>query len=817
MQVLASGQAGLFAIQTSAGFTVERIDTGESYEAGARDISYYFLGCNDVTQFSARSEAEARATAEIAWSVDRSVRLFIMLLDPTELAEDLVEVGEVLDELLAAKGVEERVEAQLFAAPLPQPIDVLAVVAALADAPRSRALLERFLGLQGIIARVRSAFDRIEDDAFDDAHHRSHFFEEVIDRGCFRALVLAAASTKGVEGALFQLYNDLKSLDNNRQIIHCWTQSFARTQHELAPLNEQEIRGEEWGGASSAGGRQAYERALQQQVAIVERIRAADFDTARRYVRELVEDQRRTSSPEHIAKSLTSLSQRAKQLEVIDLAIEWANTAVEVKGDDPITHAHLADLLMRVGRYTEAHHSLDLAQSFGEAGFVASGRARILRYQGQYEAALSAYREAHAAHAYDDDRAHFNLAGIAECLRDMEKLEEALQSYDLALKQFPYVSALHAGRAATLVEMGSFQEALEGYQTALKLDRDQVVPRNGIASLYRRAGDFKRAEVEYKAIIADYPFDIHARGGLVSTLREVGRFDEAVVEAEALVSHLPASPDSLWILADAQIDARRFEEATATLQAALADFKRSDGLRTGLAKVEKAKGHYAKALALYDDAARDFPSNAWLQLNRADMLRRLGNTDEALRIYESALEMSPQRLALKNAAASIYIHQRRFNEALALLTVDDPRTADEWRNFVLRSMFDSAVDDNAAAQARFEWGIEHCPFRRERQMLRAGLTRLHLKLGATAAAVDMVQECADDVTELVKFHATAMQVDKGPARLLYERLLQSYLPEPYHELRDEIARQFSLVDLPPKRTLEWLIEREADALLLEAA
>ena len=817
MQVLASGQAGLFAIQTATGFTVERLDNGQTYRAGARDLDYYFAGCNDVAAFSVLTAAEARSRAEFAWSADRAVRLFVILLDPQESPEDLAEVGDALDELLTLTGVIECVEAQIFSAPLPQPIDAQAVMNALRGAPLSHALFERFLNLQSIIARVRAAFEEVDEKLFENHSARQSFFEDAIDRGSVRALVGAAATSDGIDGALFKLYSELRGHENSREIIQQWTRSFARVHHNLRPQVEpQEPRAFQL-PPSGAAGHQAFQRAMQQQTAIVERIRAADFDTARRYAHDLIVDQRQTSSPEHIAKSLSNISQQAKHLDVIELALEWAQQAVEMKGDDPLVHAQLADLLMRIGRYTEAHQSLDLAQSFGDATFAASGRARILRYQGQFSEALAAYREAFAQCAHDDERKHFDLAGIAECLRDMEQFDEALAAYDFAVEQCPYTAALQGGRAATLVDLSRFDEALAGYQSALKLDSYDLIPRNGIASLYRRAGEFERAETQYRAIIAEYPFDVHSRGGLVATLRELGRFGDAVEEAKVLVENVPASPDSMWILADAQIDAGDFDGAVSTLESAIENHKHSAGLRAGLARVEKAKGRYAAALALYDDAARDFPSSAWLQVGRADMLRRLGNIDEALRIYETSFSRHPQRLSLKNALASIYIFQKRYDKALDLLTVDDPRNAEEWRNFVLRGMLDSSTGFLDEARERFEWGISRCRFRREGNMLRAALTRLQLQEGARDAAIETANECIGDVTELIKFHASAVLEDKGPARALYDRLLQSYLPEPYHELRDEIARQFNVVELPARNDLAWLLARESDALVLEAA
>ncbi len=817
MQFIASGQAGTFAVRTATGFLVERVDTGEAHEAGARDISYYFSNCNDLAVGQVRSIAEARDATKISWSADRAVRLFVILIDPSEQASELVEVGEALDELLEVGGVVERVEAQLFAAPLPEAFDVAACREAITGSSAALALLDRFLALQPFIAQVRDAFEAIEENAFETSRYRIRVREQAIDRGCFRDLVIALDQGAGIDKALFGLFAKLKGLENSRAIVQLWTESFKRVRHQFEPVAEPEPQTSSWHDTHALGGRQAFERAIQQQNAIVKQIKSGDFDTARRYARDLVADQRKTSLDEHIAKSLTNLSQKAKELEVLELALEWAREALDFKDDDGQAHGQLGDLLMRIGHYAEAHRSLDLAESFGEVSFAASGRARILRYQGQFDEALDAYRAALRHFEAEPERKQFNLAGIAECLRDLERLDEALAAYDDAIVQCPYVAALHAGRAATLVEMGRFEEAFEGYNVALRLDDSNVVPRNGLATLYRRVGDFERAEQAYRNLLEDYPFDPHTRGGLIATLRDLGRFEEAVAEAEAFVDQLPGSPDAAWSLVDALIDARRFDEAEKALETTKDDFRHVAGLRTGLARIEKAKGHYARALALFDDAARDFPSHPSIQLGRADMLRRLGQVDEALSIYQGASDRHPQRLPLRNAIASIYIHQGRLNEALALLVIDNPRTADEWRNFVLRGMLDSAADHLDEACERFAWAIEHCPFRREQNMLRAALSRVLLAIGAAEAAVEAAQPCDDPVTELLKFHASASLPDKEPARALYEHLQRSLLPEPYHELRDEIASQFNVVDLASYRNHAWLLKREQDILLLEAA
>lgn len=817
MQVLTSGQAGLFAIQTAKGFLIERLDTGEAHETDSRRLSYYLSGCNDVQQLSVRDIREARVATQLAWSADRAVRLFIMLLDTQEMPEDLIEVGEVLDDLLAVKEVDKRVEFQLFSAPLPQPIEVNSILYALKDAPRSKALFERFLDHQLYIARVRTAFDAIDNNLFENSKDRSIFLEEAIDRGCVRELVLAAASEKGIESVLFELYSQLKKFENYREVIKSWTDSFKRTQYNLDPQEVPEVANGEWSEPAGSGGRQAFEKVLAQQAVIIERIRNAEFETARRYTKELVDYQRVTGSAEHIAMTLDKLSQKAKKLDVPELAIEWALAAVEAKGDDPKTHAQLADLLIKEGRYTEAQHSLDLAQSYGEAGFAAAGRARILRYKGQYDEALAAHRAELKHYGTDHDGAQYNLAGIAECLRDMELFKEALAAYDDALKHFPYSAVLHAGRASTLADLGQFDDAIRGYQNSISLDDDNAIPRNGIATLYRLWGDFSRAERELRAIIVDYPFNVSARSSLIATLRDAGRFDEAVQEALILVDKLPSSADAHWALADAQIDAGKIEDATRTLNSALEGFRSTAGLHSGLARIERAKGNYAGALKIYDDVARKFPSNFWILVSRADMLRRLGHEDEALHIYESASKRHPQRLSFQNAIASIYIHQKRYDDARKLLVVSDPKSTDEWRNLALCGMLESALENEVDATKHFEFGISHCPFLRERNMFRAGLARMLLKTGETVRALTVTQECKDDVSELIRFHAVAAQDDYAKALASFQRLQHRGTPEPYIELRDQIAANYNVIAFPIVRSPQWILQREAEMLLLEAA
>jgi len=804
-------------MRIATGYEVERLDTGDRLKCDARDVGYFFAGCGDVVAYVANSEAEARAHTEQAWGTARGTRLFGMIIDPAEDAADLIEVGEALDELLCVPETVERVKRRLFAYPLPAPIDFRSVSQALETSPTTRVLLEEYLARQNEITRVHVAFNGIPEELFARGA-REHVREVAIETGCFKALVQAAAESN-VNRAVFALLTSLRTQENFRAIVQAWTEGFKREHLKLPePIAESDDFDayEDDHVSHGAGGRQAFEQAKLQQAAIVDRIRAGDFVAARRFAKDMVNQQRKVSAPEHIAKSLTNLSQRAKLLAVYELALEWAHEASEYKLDDPRTHAQVADILMRLGRFVEAEKSLDLAASFGDVGFAATGRARIMRLQDRPNDALAAYRTALEVHP-DDEHSPFIWSGIAECLRDLNRLHEALETYEEAIKRHPLHAAHHAGHAATLAELGMFEEALRGYQDAINLDDDNVVPRNGIATIYRRAGKLDEAEQLFREIIVDYPFDIVSRVGLNVALRRAGRVAEAILEARHTCAMFPGRAEVALTLADALIEGKQLDEAQLVIDKALLDFPHVPGLVTGSARIAKARGRYADALALYDAAAERFKGNDFIQVARADMMRRLGHAEEALGIYERARVRFPERLSLLNGMASVFIYLKRFDEARALLTVDAPHTIHEWRNFFLHGMLDDRVGNQDVALSRFAWGMDRCPFARERALHAAAHARLQLQIGNLDAAAQVVEEVTEDFTGVIRLHALAAQDDQGPARALYNLLLRSFLPEHQAEVRDEIARHYRLNTEKPRYDDNWILGQEADVLVLEAA
>src|SRR5262249_1033776 len=98
-----------------------------------------------------------------------------------------------------------------------------------------------------------------------------------------------------------------------------------------------------WTGQAA---RRAYENAIQQQVAVIDRLKIRDISTARKLVEDLVDSQTRNSSSEHIGMSLSRLSQQAELVGAPEPAVEWADWATRVNWSELKTFCHLADDLI---------------------------------------------------------------------------------------------------------------------------------------------------------------------------------------------------------------------------------------------------------------------------------------------------------------------------------------------------------------------------------------------------------------------------------------------------------------------------------------
>jgi tetratricopeptide (TPR) repeat protein len=152
------------------------------------------------------------------------------------------------------------------------------------------------------------------------------------------------------------------------------------------------------------------------------------------------------------------------------------------------------------------------------------------------------------------------LTCYAETLRQMGRLDDALEAYDKARSAFPHDVVPLNGYAETLRQMGRLEDALEAYDKARSAFPHDAYPLNGYAETLRQMGQIELAEKEFRGILEQFPTGRVARNALACLLIDLGR----ISEAKALVAVEEPKTEQDWrdfhVLAMAFLKEENYEE-----------------------------------------------------------------------------------------------------------------------------------------------------------------------------------------------------------------------------------------------------------------
>lgn len=817
MEVLISGQAGTFASLRPP--TLYRLDSDSAVPVKGPNLGWAFQGCNDVKRISVSSIEQARAACELSWAKDRSLRCFLLFLDPAEERQDRVEFAECVEELIAEHSTGSFLLDQLFCAPLPDCVDLDLLEDVKTSCGETWKIAAHVVTRQAAIKEVSEALQRGLKKHFPDGKERSSVFELLVAAGALRAVCEATQSKSQIDMTVLQLIAQFRHVDGVRALLEEWTAAVRSGRKTLPKVTDKEVLydDEHYGLqpiASGIGSRKAFEQAMKQQAAIVERLKLRDLDGARRFVNDLIATQKLNSSPEHVGMSLSRLSQKAKELGVTELQIEWAQLAVNESPADPLTYSHLADALISAFRYNEAYAPIASMESFGHALAAANSRARILRMTGRLAEARDAYLAAARAHPDDPGVVHA-LAGAAEVLRDMNRYEDALQEYEQLTNTFPLEGPLWCGRASVLIDLGRFAEAISTFRIS-ETHGATLVPKIGMATAHKRRGEFAKALRLYNEVAAEFPNDPIALCGRADIHRDQGDLSSALRDYKMARERSPFNTAPVIGMVDVLKELRQFDEASDVLSAAVHDFPLDAGLASLRAGLLARQSKYDDALQAYDDLIARFPFHTAGRKLRADVLRRMERFEDALSAYNSIVEKTPDFFPARLARLSLLIELRRFDEVEGELPTSQPRSEPEWQLYFLRAI---AIEAQYGGKAipLFKNGLRNAPFARQRRLFAAALGRNKLLHNQPSQSLKTIVAGEGEVSNVIWLHALAASGRIAKAKTTFEHIVANETNSTIVELSREIASRYNVINFPAKKSREWIFATEQKQLLLEAA
>lgn len=812
MDAVYSGQAGTLAFLEGAEVRVLRANHLDSEFAISREgAAYLFQGCNDIVVLRGTRPDLARAQFMLAWEADRALRLILICLEPEAEGELRVEAADCLESLLSKKETVASVENELYSRPLPQDADV-EFLSNSSKWPIAAKLIADVVSHQPSIIEYRRAWDDLASTLFEDSK-KLDFEERAIRLGAFRILASADAGSRNF--AVLACYKALSSLPNARAIVTEWTKPFKSPLSRRPILPEVSEESEEATIDSEARieSYPAFENALRQQSAIIEKMKAGSTNLARRYTEQLVHSQLANGGPEFAAKSLCNLAQEAKYLGLYSLQLEWAQRAVDICPSDAWAHGQAADALLQFSRLDEALGELALSEAYGDAQFAATGRARILRHQGKLDEALAAFRSARREFPAHEGEP-FTWSGSAETLRDMWRFDDALKEYEEAIARFPNEIFLWCGRASVLADLGRLEEALRAYDEPHL--HDHLVALNGKSSVLKEMGRFNDAlEVAARAIEL-FPTDPIARCVQAEALRGKGDLFAALQVYSQVKSSYPTIGVAYGGYAEVLRDMKRIDEAITAYQEAYTIFPYDSRVATGYANIRKVNDELSESLQIYEKNVRQFPYDLVSKSGRADLLKRLGHYDDALNAYDQIIGIWPNYKAARNGKAAILVVRGQFKQAEALLPTNSPNTRDDWIAWHVRGMILLRTNDLDKAIKHFRDGGIQIPFARERRYFDSALAVARMRLGQFEGAVQALSDTEGVLPNILRFHAYAGAGNIDRAKATYIEL-STRCSAQLVDLRDAIATRFGIIQELVHHNDNWIFERESEAILREAA
>jgi tetratricopeptide (TPR) repeat protein len=250
-------------------------------------------------------------------------------------------------------------------------------------------------------------------------------------------------------------------------------------------------------------------------------------------------------------------------------------------------------------------------------------------------------------------------------LSSLGRQEEALASFEQALRLDPNHANAHNNRGNVLLQLGRQEEALASFEQALRLDPNHAGTHNNRGIVLRDLGRLKEALEAYEQALRLNPHhaDAHHNRGIV--LRDLGRLKEALASYEQALRLNPNNADVHNNRGSVLGELGRREEALEAYEQALRLNPNNAGAHYNQGLALLHLGRLQEALTSYEQALRLNPDYADAYYNRGMVLGRLGRLQEALASYEQALRLDPNQTTTHNNRGSVLLQLGQLQEALA--------------------------------------------------------------------------------------------------------------------------------------------------------
>jgi len=248
--------------------------------------------------------------------------------------------------------------------------------------------------------------------------------------------------------------------------------------------------------------------------------------------------------------------------------------------------------------------------------------------------------------APDNARTHENL-GIS--LSAVNRLREAVQEYETALKLRPYYPDCENNLGNTFNSLGEYKDAVDHYLEAIHQMPHLAQAYYNLGNALIAMNQWEQAGAAYAKAAELNPEFAAAHNNYANILSHFGKNQEAIAEYQKAIADQPDFAQAHYNLGNVYINLNQATAAHDQYAAALAAMPNYADAEFGLAnslvllnKLDEAVPHYMNSIRLN-------PSLANTYNNLGTTLMQLGRMQEAISAYEQALRLDPNFTAAREA------------------------------------------------------------------------------------------------------------------------------------------------------------------------
>lgn len=395
------------------------------------------------------------------------------------------------------------------------------------------------------------------------------------------------------------------------------------------------------------------------------------------------------------------LEQKRQRLEV---ALQHFQTVKEKYPQRIEPDLHTIDILGNLERLEEAQKTIaSLQTKYPEDSRILIRAGHIERKLGHREKALQWFNLAQEKSTNPNQKVQSQTLASEE-LRELGRLDEALESINQTLEQFPdnlypqmvkgsilqkkpdLIAAANLYKNIVATQPNHLQSRLElarvysqsgQVETAINLleETENLLPSNvniliQLGSLYQSLEDWQTARQWYQKSCQEHPDNPHAYGPLANLMFLEGEAQSAIELLEEALLKIPNSPPIIIKLTELQMRLGNLDLSHQLLVKGLNLFPQNIQILLQLCRLYMAKGDYSEALETLEKISTDHQQ--WLRTTehlKADIYFYQYNYQQAESHFRKAITLTPIATHERNRLAIILMLTGRIKEARQQLQI----------------------------------------------------------------------------------------------------------------------------------------------------